>query len=178
MRATFALAVACLALAACGNPGPYPSWKTYTAPGGEYRFRYLDPPWDLAESEGTRVRLRIPNNTETFAGLDSSVAPKYALSVDVVGQPPMRAAEGARAEARGRGEEVVEPVSAFTTRSGAEGFELVTRQTTGEMLFRRYSFVGRPGGGSVSLFFEAVPSLAEREVTEMVRSVDPDPEEG
>lgn len=163
---------------ACGNPGPYAEWKTFVAPGGEYRIRYLDPPWDLAEADDTRLHLRIPNNTESFAGIDSTVAPKYDLVCDVVGRAPLRNAQQARDAARRRGEEVVEPVRELVTRSGAEGFELITRQTSGERLYRRYAFVGRPGGGSVSLLFEAVPALDEGEVTEMIRSVDPDPEDG
>lgn len=169
------LLLACVAITGCGNPGPYANWKRYESPGGEYRLRYLDPPWEVIESEGTRVRMRVKNNAESFGGIDSSVASKYDLVVDVVARDPMRGAEGARATARGLGEEILEPVRPLTTRSGAQGFEVITRQTTGEHLYHRYSFVGRPGGGSVSLSFQAVPTLDEAEVDEMVRSVDPDP---
>lgn len=174
----FSSVVLSVFLWACGNPGPYAEWKTLEAPGGEYRLRYLEPPWEVIESEGTRVRLRVKNNAESFGDMDSTIASKYALVVDVVPRGPLRSAESARDAARRRGEEIVEPVRGLTTRSGAEGFEVITRQTSGERLFHRYSFVGRPGGGSVSLSYEAVPSLDEREVHEMVRSVDPDPEDG
>lgn len=168
--------VVLVVLAGCGQPERYAEWRTYVAPDGEYRLRYLDPPWEVVDSDGATARLEVANNSERFAGRDSSLPAKYELTIGLEGGRAGMLARREVARARDRGEEIVLEPSPIETRSGDTGFEVVTRETSGQFLNRRFVWIDRPGGGTVHLAFVTVPDPQEAEVDAMIESVDVDPE--
>jgi hypothetical protein len=161
---------------ACGQPGPYAEWKTFRHPDVGYTIRYLDPPWEVAEGEGTEIVLRVPNNAAAFGDIDSSMSPKYVLRITTPSGAPASLAATEQTAAVRRGETIVEPASPFVTRSGDAGMQLVTQQTDGEHLSRRWVWVSGDSR-TVQLRVDSVPLATEREVTVMLESLDVDPEE-
>ena len=158
-------------LAACGQPERDELWRVYDAPGGDYRLRYLEPPWELVDSEVTRARFIVQNNASALGGRDSSLSAKYELTVDVEAGAPRARAMADERGASGRRETVVVGTRAVRTESGDEGFEVITRAETGELLYRRFIYLSHPRG-VVRLLFEAVPNLDGPEVKAMVAAVD------
>jgi hypothetical protein len=174
-----AAALILLTLASCGPPAsdPFSRLTVYDEPGGAYRIRYLAPPWELAGAEGSSANLRIISTTEAYTGRSETGVPdKYHLAVSVI---PGGAEASARSDARSaasRMETVVEDVREVMTSSGDSGFELLTLSTMPTMRSRRYVYLDRERAGAVRLLFEANPMLDGREVDEMIRAVDVDPD--
>lgn len=162
-------------VAGCGQPEPYAEWTTYVAPDGEYRVEYLDPPWELIDSDGSTVRLEVPNNSSRLGSRDASLAAKYELTITLSGGRADARVSREVSRARARGEDILLDPSPVETRSGDEGFEIVTRETAPQFLFRRLVWIDRPGGGTVHLAFATVPHPQEAEVDAMIESVDVDP---
>lgn len=175
-RVALAVLALSLCVSGCGQPDRYAEWKTYVAPGGEYRLRYLDPPWEVSASDGSTGRLVVENNASRFGDLDSSLAPKFELTVTLVSGGSARLAAAAAASAPARGEEVLVAPTPFTTRSEDVGVELVTRELRGELRYRRLLWIDRPGGATVQLQVLSVPEIRDPEVDAMLASVDVDPE--
>lgn len=176
IRAAMTVVVLCLFGVGCGQPERYAEWKTFVAPGGEYRLRYLDPPWEVTASDGPTGRLVVENNASRFADLDSSLAPKFELTITLVSGGSARLAAAAAASAPARGEEVLVAPTPFTTRSEDSGVELVTRELGGELRYRRLLWIDRPGGATVQLQVVSIPEIRDPEVDAMLASVDVDPE--
>lgn len=162
-------------LAACGQPGRYAQWKTLADDAGRYTIRYLDPPWERVDGAGAGALLRVPNNAAAFAGIDSSLSPKYELEIAVASGAPASLAAAESTSARARGEEIVTPVREIVTHSGDAGFELATRETTGELRFKRWAWVSGEAGTIVRLALTSVPDSNELEVDALFASLDVDP---
>ena len=156
---------------ACGQPGRYAKYESFVSDEGGYRIRYLDPPWDLVEGEGAEVLFRIASNAARFAGVDAAVLPKYELRITVVSGNAMSLAARDERRAGSRGEEVLVPLREVETRTGDRGWELVTQFDAAMPRYRRYVYVEHPRG-ALRLLFEGTPDLDEREVDEMVESVE------
>jgi len=172
MRLLLILAVglAVALCAGCGQPTKRSLWERYDEPGGAYRVYYLRPPWKRIAADGSALELRVDNNPSAF-GIDSGLAPKYALFVSVVaGDPAALAAREAR-RAPGRSETVLFPPSAVRTEAGDSGFGLTVRQDGGEHLYRRFAFLA-DRGVVVQLLFEAVPVVDDPEIDAMLGMVD------
>lgn len=180
--------LACLALAAlgCGPDGDRPraGWKAYEPPGGQYRVRYLSPPWEqVAPTTGTVLTLEIVSNAERFvpeAGL--VIPPKYQLTVDVLGPPSARERIGNLVgDEDGRtvdGEEIVAGPRPVRTASGDTGWELLTVFTVldiEQLRHRRLVYFDRSGGGVISFDLVANPELDEPHVDQLVEGVAVDP---
>jgi len=171
------LVVLCLALLGCGEPGDaaYAGWTELRADSGAYRMLFLDPPWDLLETSGNESLLEIPSVASKVA---PSELPAYALEVTVASGAAEPSIARERRRAISRAEEVIADIAPFETESGDRGFQLFTRDTDDRLRHHRYVFVDRPGGGAVSLHFDANPSLMDREVDVMIASVEVDPPRG
>ena len=168
----FALACAALVLlSACAPSGddPLNRLTTHEPETGEYRLRYLEPPWELVSASGTTTFLRIQSNAMSVAGVEGGPG-KYELTVSVEpGVPLRRAADELRA-ARGRGEEILgDGVRNVTTDEGVVGAELLTRESMVYALgHRRTVFFPLDGSRVVRLGFEATPALDTAEVDAMI----------
>lgn len=155
---------------------PLSRLTTYAPPSGEYRLRYLEPPWEAVEQRGTTAVLRIPSNA-MLAGVEAG-APKFELVATVEpGQPAARAAEELR-RARERGLEVLgDGIGAVETSEGASGAEVSTRELTRTgFLHRRTVYLPIDGARVLRLAFEATPSLETPEVDAMIAAVGIGPE--
>lgn len=171
---------------ACGPSGEEPraGWKTYETEGGEYRIRYLSPPWRIeSPTAGTTLTLKVRSNAEHFVP-DAAliIPPKYLLTVDTAAgsaQDRIEALDGTPDDGMtADGEPIVAGPRRVTTEAGDEGWELLTTFMVDDALTRRRRvvFLDRPEGGVVSLEFEANPDLDEPQVDAMVTGVEVDPE--
>ena len=176
MRALFASLILTALLASCGQPARYAAWTTFRDPDGRFTIEYLAPPWELIDGDASPVVFRVPSNAAAIGGFDSAVAPKYELSVAVASGDPSALAIAEQSAALGRGEEVIVAPAEIVTQSGDMGVELATRETTGELRFRRWAFVTGEAGTTVRLALASVPDSTEREVDAMFASLDVDPE--
>ena len=165
-----------LLFASCGQPGRYAAWTTFRDPADRYTLEYLAPPWELIDGDASPVVLRIPNNAAAIGGFDSALAPKYELAISIVSGAPSALAINEQSAALARAEEVVLAPRTLATRSGDLGVELATRETTGELRFRRWAFVTGEAGTTVRLELASVPDATEREIDAMFQSLDVDPE--
>lgn len=186
MRVGLLLVAGILVGSACGPSGEEPraGWKTYEPAGGEYRVRYLSPPWRVdSPTSGTTLTLRVPSNAEHFVP-DAAliIPPKYLLTVDTepgTARDRIDAIDGTPDDGMtADGETVVAGPRRVRTDAGDEGWELLTTFMVDDVLTRRRRvvFLDRPEGGVVSLMFEANPDLDEPQVDVMVAGVEVDPE--
>jgi hypothetical protein len=173
-RSARAVLVALASLGACA-PGCAPSGddplstlSVYAPESGEYRLRYLEPPWQLVRSDGTSALVRIPSNSMIFA--DDAGLTKYELAVSV--EPGTIASHLAaeRSAAQLRGEEIVEGPREVTGDAGrAVGQELLTRGSVGPITRNgRYVFFQVDAARVVRLAFEATPPVDTPEVDAMI----------
>lgn len=173
------VALSLVAMSACGPPGDarFARLEVYDSPGGEYRVRFLAPPWQLIETDGSTARFEVESNASAVAGVPSGVVPpKYVLAVTVEPGRARARAEAALAQARARGHEVLVPVRAIDAEDGPErGFELVTRDDASPFRRFRTAFLGREGGGVVQLAFEGNPELDTPELDAMIAAVELSP---
>ena len=178
LRATCALFVTTIVLAGCGEDGDarYAGWTVYDAPGGEYRVRFLDPPWFIVSAEGAVLELEIESNAEHFRP-GSSAPPKYEFRATIGAGSAESSIAAEQAAAIGRGEGILAGPRAVTTEAGDRGRELLTEQLSGDRTrYLRYVYLDRSRGGVVSLWFEGNPDLDEAEIDVMIASVEVDPE--
>lgn len=160
----------------CGEPADerYAGLDVYDAPGGQYRVRYLSPPWRIEEAMGSTVTLEVESNAERFGVGMASAPPKYELVVSVIAGRSRGQMERAMSSAVDGGESIVVDAREVETNSGHTGWEFISVGEDFERNFRRV-FLDRVDGGVVRLRFEANPALEERQVDEMIRAVEPDP---
>jgi hypothetical protein len=171
------LSASLLLVTACGNPTHEELLVSHVAPGGEYRVLYLDPPWKLANTDGSYLRLEIAATSARFGDPDAStVPPKFLFEASVAGGTASAAAQSAERAARMRGDEVLRPMTEIATISGASGFDLVTsRPPSAGGRFSRDVFLDR-SGGIVRAHFEANNDLRDPEVDAMIADLTVDPE--
>ena len=137
---------------------------------GEYRLRYLDPPWELLSLEGTTARLRIPSNRMILGGVEGGPG-KYELTATVERGAPATRVEAEQRAAAGRGETVLAGPRTLQTREGVVGVELLTSVPGLDALNRRIVFFPVDGASVLRLSFEATPSLDTPEVDAMIATV-------
>lgn len=155
---------------------PLSTLSVYEPDGGEYRLRYLSPPWQLVRAEGTTAFVRVLSNSMIYA--DDAGLTKYELAVTV--EPGTVAARIAaeRDAAQARGEVIFEGPRAVLGDAGrAEGQELLTRRSAGPLIRNaRYVFFPVDAARVVRLGFEATPSLDTAEVDAMIDAFGVGPE--
>ena len=165
-----ALLLAAPALAGCGDAGDarYAGLSVHDAPAGEYRARYLDPPWYVLREEGTTLVLKID---PTALPGDAGVPAKYLLTVTVESGSARARADADAASAPSRSEMLVTGVSPIETDSGDDGFDVLTTRLGDGRRFR-YVSLALDASRVVRLVFEANPPLDEPGIDSMVRSFD------
>lgn len=160
----------------CGQPTHEEVLAVYDAPAGDYRVRYLEPPWHFADATGTTSRFRIEANAVVHGGLvDAGIAPKYQLTVSVEGRAPGEAVRREQRAAESRGADVVTPAREIETALGEVGWELATRENDVDMRYGRVVFLAH-SAGSVRLGFESSVDLETPEIDVMIDDVDVEPE--
>ncbi|MFW6050584.1 MAG: hypothetical protein ACODAU_05390 [Myxococcota bacterium] len=165
----------------CGPAGDEPraGWEVYAPPNGEYRVHYLSPPWRQdTPTSGTTLTLKVESNAERFVP-DAAlvVPPKYLLTVRVEEGAARARIDAERADREAAGETILAGPRSVTTAGGDAGWELFGEYVLeGIPRYRRIVFLDRPGGGVVSLRFEANPELDEPQIDQMVEGVEVEPE--
>lgn len=169
-----------LAVAGCAPSAddPLSRLTTYAPPSGEYRLRYLEPPWELVSQRGTTVELRIPSNAMALAGIEAGPAKFELVASAEPGRPELRATDELR-QARARGEEILGgAVREIETREGVRGSDLSTRhETAWGTRHRRIVYLPVDRDRVLRLAFEATPALDSREVDAMIAIVGIGPED-
>lgn len=164
-----------VALSACAPSADDPLSRLDVAgpETGEYRVRFLNPPWELVSVEGTTTFVRIQSNA-MMRGLEGGLG-KYELTATLEpGTPDARIAAEA-ASAPSRGETVIAGPRSVENDDGVLGQELIAYET--EPFERYYRYVYFPLAGQVvRLAFEATPSLDNRETDAMIGHVGIGPE--
>ncbi|MCB9595913.1 MAG: hypothetical protein H6719_24550 [Sandaracinaceae bacterium] len=172
-RALRVLFIASLVVS-CAPSGddPLSRLDTWEAPTGDYRIRYLAPPWAIIEEDLDGARFQIESTLMASGRIDGGVG-KYELqtsrvprSVEAEMDREVRASRGVA------GRSIEEGPRAITTHEGIEGLELITFDVPDP--FERYRRVVLfPLGASqtLRLDFDATPDLDSDEVTEMIRLV-------
>lgn len=174
-RVRTALSVLCtlVGLAACAPSGDEPRnrLETWESPSGEYRIRYLSPPWELAQEDVDYQLFRIRSNAELVGAVDGGPG-KYELHVTTTAGavPALMDAELRMAIAAGR--EIREGPRGIETREGINGMELLTFEPTVPIeRYRRIVLLPLSAGRVLRLGFEATPDLGTREVDAMIDEV-------
>lgn len=159
---------ACAAGCAPSGDDPLSTLSVYEPESGEYRLRYLAPPWELVRGDGTSALVRIPSNSMIFA--DDAGFTKYELAVTVEPGTVASRITAERGAAQARGEVIVEGPREVTGDAGrALGQELLTRGSVGPFTRNaRYVFFQLDPARVVRLAFEATPSLDTPEVDAML----------
>ncbi|MBX3271282.1 MAG: HEAT repeat domain-containing protein [Sandaracinaceae bacterium] len=171
-----ALALSALAsLASACAPSaddPLSQLTTWEAPTGDYRVRYLAPPWRVVREDLVGAHLSI-ESTAMATGTIEGGPGKFDLTTARMG----RAIEDemdreVRASRAMRGRTILDGPRTITTREGVDGLELLTFDEPDPFeRYRRVVLFPLGGGQSLRLDFEASPDLDSREVTEMIRYV-------
>jgi hypothetical protein len=164
-------------LCACSplGGGAYSELETYDAPGGEYRVRYLSPPWLLTDNEGSTAEWIVESNGAALVAPSTIVTPKYELLVTVHSGRAASLIESDFATAQADGETVLVAIRSVTTDFNDSGVEFITELPADESRYRRYVYLDRETSGSVRMLFEAYPLLDEAEVDRMIGAVELDP---
>ena len=159
---------ACAAGCAPSGDDPLSTLSVYEPESGEYRLRYLEPPWQLVRADGTSALVRIPSNSMIFA--DDAGFTKYELAVTVEPGTIASRIAAERGAAQARGEVIVEGPREVTGDAGrALGQELLTRGSVGPITRNaRYVVFQLDPARVVRLAFEATPSLDTPEVDAML----------
>ena len=162
------LMTAMSAATGCAPSGndPRSQLSTYEPPTGEYRLRYLEPPWEIVEQDGSSVRARVPSllsSRDAGAGV-------FELSVSVESGRAEARARADVAAARSRGDAIVVDVRAVETLDGASGWELVTVSGADPLeAHQRWAYFPQ-GSRVVRLHFVADQPLDTPELDAMVRA--------
>ncbi len=161
--------MACAAGCAPSGEDPRSTLSVYEPPGGEYRLRYLDPPWELVRAEGTSALVRVRSNAMIYAGPEAG-PPKYDLAVTVEAGSVGARIAAEQTAARLRGETVVDGPRRVAADGGrVEGQEILTLGSFGPLArYGRYAFFPVDDGRVVRLAFEATPMLETPEVDAMI----------
>lgn len=137
---------------------------------GEYRLRYLEPPWELVSQEGTTTVLRIASSRMIYGGAETGPG-KYELTATVERGAPATRVEAEQRAAVGRGETVVAGPRTLQTREGVVGVELLTTVPGMDLTYRRVVFLPIDGASVLQLDFVATPELDTPEVDAMIATV-------
>ncbi len=169
------LAMVLLLGGGCSPSGPF-EHEAFRSEEGGYVVWYRSPPWQLWRHSGASVWLAIPRAGASLEEADRGIDPKYVLQVRPERAAPEAAARREAGAARARGEDLVAPPAPYESPAGGpSGWQLLTRSPTEPARNHRYVFLARARrGGSLSLRFDAFPSLQEPEVDAMIALVEPD----
>ena len=139
---------------------------------GDYRVRYLDPPWSLVEETREGAFFQIESNLMNFAGLDGGTG-KYDLRTSRVRGPMANAmAAETRAASTTEGRSIVAGPRPITTLEGVAGQELLTFDVPDPFeRYRRVVLLPLPSGQLLRLEFEATPDLDTAEGGAMIQRV-------
>ncbi len=175
-RAILTLLISSLLGCAPSGEDPLSRLSVYEPPGGEYRLRYLEPPWELVDGDGTSAHVRIASSSMIFGGIDGG-AGKFDLFATVEsGTVEANVAAEVRA-ASARGEELVEGPREVEAEGGVVGREILTRGMA-DVIQRhgRYAFFAIPDGRVLRLAFDATPPVDTPEVDAMIAALGVGPE--
>lgn len=172
-RVLLALIAGIAAAPGCLTPGdePYAGWSEARSEAGGFSIRYLAPPWevDLA-TVAPAIGLEVPFQHAAPVGLPDP-PPSYAF----VATPGLAGATdqlslGAEQVRALEGDVVVAPTRTFATRSGLTGHEMISIDVWSR--FHRETFVTLPPGGVVRLSLESNDDADERDVDDMLASLE------
>ena len=173
IRALRVLAFASLAIA-CAPSGDDPTSRltTWEAPTGDYRIRYLAPPWRIIEERTEGARFQIESTLMRTRRIDGGTG-KYELTTSRVARSVAEEMDReVRASMRTAGRTIEDGPRSITTNEEVEGLELLTfDQPDPYERYRRVVILPISGRLSLRLDFDATPDLDTREVTEMIRHV-------
>ncbi len=159
----------CLCVMACGADGTeaYAGWNTFESIPTAFRFRYLEPPWELQEI-GTRSARAVVHASLTTT-VDGGPPEIYILEADVRTGMPEAMARADVTAAPGLSQRVVVPMGPFATRSGVRGFDVVTESTSGPLLHYRYVSLEHPLG-VLRVEFESTVTVNSPEMNALLAS--------
>ena len=148
-------------------------WEAYMPESGAYRVHFAQPPWELVESSGDSVFLRVKSNAMQVTGLEGPG--KYELRVALVAGDATMSADAARRDFAARGYVIDEPGRVVISDTGEQGVEVLA--TAESPVLRRYRSVrfAHSAGRVLQLDFEATPRLDTAEVDAMVDLVEIEP---
>lgn len=173
IRAPFVLALAWL-LASCAPSGDDPTSRltTWEAPSGDYRIRYLAPPWRILEEDPDGARFQIESTIMAAGRIDGGIG-KYELTTSRVPRSITEEMDReVRASMRTAGRTINDGPRSITTHDGVEGLELLTYDEPDPYeRYRRVVLFPLSGRQTLRLDFDATPDLDTREVTEMIEYV-------
>lgn len=168
-----AAAAVSIVLFGCAPSGDDPASRltTWEASDGDYRIRYLDPPWELVDEGVDFSFFRIQSNANLVGRLDGGPG-KYELRVTTQrGDVPALMEAEVRA-AISSGATIREGPRTASTLDGARGQELLTFELTLPIERHRRIVLFSLGSGRVlRLGFEATPDLDTPQVDAMIDQV-------
>ena len=172
LRASRVLA-SLLLLAGCAPSADDPRSRldTWEAESGEFRIRYLRPPWEISEAEGDSLFLRIQSNANLAGGVDGGPG-KFELraTVDSGDIETLVGAEERRL--RRLPAEIRDGPRDVSTLEGVEGREVIAFENGDPYeRFHRVAFFPLSGRRVLRLAFEATPNLETPEVDAMIAQV-------
>lgn len=172
-RALRVLAIA-LVMTACAPSGddPLSRLTTWEAPSGDYRVRYLSPPWEIVSESTDGAFFNVQSTLQMTGGVDGGTG-KYELRTSRVGRGVAEEMEREVRDARRTdGRELVDGPREIVTDEGVEGRELITFDEPDPFeRYRRVVVFPLEGGRSLRLDFESTPNIDTREVEAMIRKV-------
>jgi len=172
-RALRVLAIA-LVMTACAPSGddPLSRLTTWEAPSGDYRVRYLSPPWEIIRESTDGAFFNVQSTLQMTGRIDGGVG-KYELRTSRVGRSVADEMEREQRDARRTaGREIVDGPREIVTDEGVEGRELITfDEPDPAERYRRVVVFPLDGGRTLRLDFESTPDIDTPEVTAMIRQV-------
>ncbi len=173
LRAPRVLALS-VVLASCAPPGDDPETRltTWEAPTGDYRIRYLSPPWYIVDEEPDGARFQIESTIMSTGRIDGGQG-KYELRTSRVPRAMTDEMDREVRASRGvAGRTIEDGPRSITTREEVEGLELLTFDAPDPYeRYRRVVLFPLGPGQTLRLDFDATPDLDTAEVTEMIRHV-------
>lgn len=175
LRAPRVLALAWLLIgSSCAPSGDDPVHRltTWEAPTGDYRVRYLSPPWEIIREAPDGARFQIESTIMSTGRIDGGQG-KYELATSRVARSVNEEMEReVRESMRASGRTIVDGPRSITTREDVEGLELLTYDEPDPYeRYRRVVILPLSARQSLRLDFDGTPDLDTREVTEMIRHV-------
>jgi len=158
----------------CAPSGENPTNRlmTWEAPSGDYRIRYLEPPWGLVEEDASGAYFRISSNLMIFGDVDGGPG-KYDLRTSVIaGAVPMLMDSEVRRATSTSGRVIQDGPRSITTDEGVVGSELLLFDEPDPIeRYRRVVLLPLSTGNVLRLDFAATPDLDTDEVSAMIRNV-------
>ncbi|MBI2892927.1 MAG: hypothetical protein HYY06_05195 [Deltaproteobacteria bacterium] len=169
-RTLFAMATL---ISSCLQSGsePYAGWEEVVVAEGGYSLRYLAPPWERDQTvPPPDLRLVVPFQHGTVPGLPAP-PPAYELDVTTVPSAATEALAAAMQNTLGEGgDEIVETVAPFSTRSGLSGHEVMSKDSSSR--FHRETFVAMPSGQVLLISVESNDDAGGRDVDDLLASLE------